>query len=184
MLKNDIILSKKEMILLQFFTENPTQKFYVGEIIRKLGISSSNISAALRRLKDKNFLKSEKSANALYYFLNNQNFIVRELKKILFLAKKEIKEIINKLLEKSVKVIIYGSFASGDYTEKSDIDIMVVGINIKKEEIYQILKKYEEILNRKIHPIILSLSEYEKLGGKDPAFFIEIQKGMVFDNGL
>lgn len=57
--------------------------------------------------------------------------------------------------ENLCEVIIYGSYARGDYNEKSDVDIMIL-VNTDDTEI----KKYEDILC-------------------DKAFDLELEQGLV-----
>jgi predicted nucleotidyltransferase len=60
------------------------------------------------------------------------------------------------------KVILFGSYARGDYRKDSDIDILIVKKNLKNErEITNIL--YMEFLDKKIRiPIDLIAIDYDK----------------------
>ncbi len=63
-----------------------------------------------------------------------------------------------------VRIILYGSRARGDYTEDSDIDLLVVvrGIDAKEADdrifpfAYDMLDKYEELLN----PHVINETDY------------------------
>jgi predicted nucleotidyltransferase len=60
------------------------------------------------------------------------------------------------------KVILFGSYARGDYRKDSDLDILIVKKNLKNErEITNIL--YMEFLDKKIRiPIDLIAVDYDK----------------------
>ena len=86
------------------------------------------------------------------------------------IQKKAIQESANrlkKLLEKNlIKIVLYGSYARGDYNNFSDIDIFILVSN-KKEEIGQILNLISDELfdldikyNVTINPVIENLQIY------------------------
>lgn len=64
-----------------------------------------------------------------------------EKKKLLTLFAKNVKKILGKKLK---KVILYGSYARGDYTENSDIDIMIL-TTLSDQEIEQIERKIYDL---------------------------------------
>ena len=65
------------------------------------------------------------------------------------------------------KIILFGSYARGDYDEESDIDILIVG-DIELDDIidliFEILIKYGILINA----VVESTSEFEKW--KDTSF--------------
>ena len=67
----------------------------------------------------------------------------------------------SKFSNKIYKVILFGSYARGDYDEESDIDILIVG-DIELDDIidliFEILIKYGILINA----IVESTSEFEK----------------------
>ena len=73
----------------------------------------------------------------------------------------------SKFSNKIYKVILFGSYARGDYDEESDIDILIVG-DIELDDIidliFEILIKYGILINA----VVESTSEFEKW--KDTSF--------------
>ena len=67
-------------------------------------------------------------------------------RKIIMLFSREMKRILGENLK---KVILYGSYARGDYTENSDIDIMILvkmsdeEIRLVKNDIYDLAFEFE-----------------------------------------
>ena len=49
--------------------------------------------------------------------------------------------------DKLRKVILYGSYARGDYNDESDIDIMVLA-DVKDEEVYPLKKEIRKVTSR------------------------------------
>ena len=54
-----------------------------------------------------------------------------------------INDVLNTLNDKVCQIILYGSYARGNYDEESDIDIMVL-LNCREDE----LRQYRPIINR------------------------------------
>lgn len=74
--------SKIRRALLRLFFANPSQKYYLRELERKLGYSAGNIRRELLRLKEDELFTTQKTANLLYYSLNSSHPLFEELKSI------------------------------------------------------------------------------------------------------
>ncbi len=75
------------------------------------------------------------------------------------------------------KVIIYGSRAKGSYKNGSDIDLTLIGENIKLEQ----LNKIDNELDNLMLPYSFDLSAYKELTNKE--FIEHIDRvGLVFFN--
>jgi len=56
---------------------------------------------------------------------------------------------------------VYGSIARSRETERSDVDLMVVG-NVDFGDVVEKLAEAEKILNREINPTVYSVTEFGK----------------------
>jgi len=80
--------------------------------------------------------------------------------------------------ERIVHIILYGSRARGDYTEDSDIDVLVVVRDMSKNEAdekifpfaHEVLVEYEELL----YAIVVTEEEYAENQGR--AFYINVRE--------
>lgn len=78
--------------------------------------------------------------------------------------------------DRIVHIILYGSRARGDYTEDSDIDVLVVVRDISAKEAddrifpfaYEMLDKYEELLFASV------LTEEEYVASQARSFYINV----------
>lgn len=110
----------------------------------------------------------------------------------------DIQEIINdftvkirKLLGNSLKqIVLYGSYARGDFNENSDIDIMIL-IDMKDRELENCYEKIVEIAydieseqNFKIHlsPIVKNIDKFNYWLDTVP-FYMNVKKEGVLLNG-
>lgn len=179
--KTFLIKDKYDRILKLFF-EEPSASFHVNKIIRRTKKSSKIIVKALKELESLEILNSRKIANSLQYKLQNQNLVVKELKRFYFIDNHKFAKLLNKLFEiPEIKhILLYGSFVKGEYTENSDLDLCLVGVNIPKID----EERYTKILGRKIHFVIMSIAKFEKLKQTDLAFYIELRGGVSFGRCL
>lgn len=83
-----------------------------------------------------------------------------------------------------MKVIVYGSYARGDYNEKSDIDIMFI-VTLNENEIHEkfndvcdIAFEYEMKYGIVISPIIKNNQHFEKWVGVLPFYQNVIREGV------
>ena len=95
------------------------------------------------------------------------------------------KEAVSQILgERLKRIILYGSYARGDFKQDSDMDIMILA-DIQPEEIsnladriYDITYDFEVKYEMEINPSIQSIQVYEQWKGDYP-FFMNIEKDGV-----
>ncbi len=95
------------------------------------------------------------------------------------------KEAVTQILgERLKRIILYGSYARGDFKQDSDMDIMILA-DIQPEEIsnladriYDITYDFEVKYEMEINPSIQSIQVYEQWKGVYP-FFMNIEKDGV-----
>lgn len=157
--------------LLKIIFENPTTKFHLRELARKTKLMPNTIiNISNKLLKEKLIIKQKRkhlveiSAN-----IENKNFIIQ--KKLFNLQQIYSSEIIEFLKQEySPKLIsVIGSYSKGEDIETSDIDIVLITTNEKRQE----LIKFEKKLSRKIH---LLLTDYKKISKE---FYTNLINGLV-----
>lgn len=167
--------SKVRIELLSEFFLNPERELYVREIARITGEDYKNVSIELRNLEEIGLLCSQKEGNLKYFGLNKEFLIYEELKSI-FLKTRGAVGVIKDIFSKQKNIdyaFIYGSFASGEESEKSDIDLMVIG-EIPLETLLKLMREPENLLSRVVNPSLYNLSEIKKrVKEKDP-FIIQV----------
>ena len=85
------------------------------------------------------------------------------------------KEAVSQILgERLKRIILYGSYARGDFKQDSDMDIMILA-DIQPEEISNLADRIYEM---EINPSIQSIQVYEQWKGVYP-FFMNIEKDGV-----
>jgi len=107
-----IAKSKTRQDLLALFFTNPSNKYYLRELERLLGYAASTIRRELLKFQKDGLLKTEKTGNLLYYYLNASHPLFKELKNIVFKTvgvEGSLKQMVSSV--KGIKTaFIYGSF--------------------------------------------------------------------------
>ena len=126
-------------------------------------------------------IKREIIGNMHIFTTNNDNFRVREMKRAYFinlLAEMNIENI----AEDCASIAVYGSYASGNYDDKSDIDILIIGNkkNVKRELVVNIMKKIDKEIQLNVIPII----KWEKMKKDKDHFVKNIIRNHVLIKGV
>ncbi|UCE21409.1 MAG: nucleotidyltransferase domain-containing protein [Candidatus Aminicenantes bacterium] len=172
-----IAKSKIRQDLLALFFTNPSKKYYLRELERILGHSAGSIRRELLKYQTDDLFKTEKVGNLLYYSLNTNHPLYKELKSIVFKTvgvegslKKELSS-----MEKIKICLIYGSFASEQYKATSDIDLMIIG-NPATSELNERIARLEKRLKREINTTVYSWQEFQDKKKLKSAFIKDLLK--------
>jgi len=136
--------------VLKVFLDSSTSKFGLREISRKINLALPSVRKYLLELEKEGLIeRREEKGNPIYMAeIDSERF--RFYKKLFMqyeLFESGVIDYVWKILCPEA-IIFYGSYAKGESTESSDIDLFAVG---KKTKI--ILEKYEKIIGRNIHLI-------------------------------
>jgi len=145
---------------LKFFLANPTTSIHIKELARKLKISSMTANVYLGNYGKENILIKKKVGNLSLYSLNNDETLVKELKKCYALSFLKEKKLVKNALKENpmiTSIILYGTYASGDYDEKSDVDLLFFSRDKR------IPKKAISVLGKETTVNALTLNEWRKL---------------------
>jgi len=157
--------------VLSFFLGNPTLEIHLKEISRRLKISPATAKRFCDLYSIKNILISEKKSNSIFFKLNNLNNYVIELKRIYALT--QIKDNWKDISNEDIKSIaVYGSYVSGEYSEKSDIDIFI--LSRKKVINTSFILKFQEKIKKEVNVTKMTYMEWQKLKQKKDSFVNEI----------
>ena len=172
-----IAKSKIRQDLLGLFFTNPSKKYYLREIQRILGYSAGSIRRELLRFQRDNLFNTQREGNLLYYALNMDHPLFKELKAIIVKTVGIESSLKNALssVEKIEIAFIYGSFAAKREKGTSDIDLMIIG-NPDTSKLNEKIAGLEKRLKREINPTIYALAEYKAKKKVKGGFITELLK--------
>ncbi|MCR4327646.1 MAG: nucleotidyltransferase domain-containing protein [Nanoarchaeota archaeon] len=136
--------------LLRVFMDSPNESFRLRELSRAGGMAPLSVSNYLKEFQKEGLVKKIVKRNVPFYTAerNDEKFILYKKIGIIY----EINEsgLVDYLWENLSPdaIILYGSYAKGESTEDSDIDIFIIGHEEKID-----LKKFEKIFGKEIHLI-------------------------------
>ncbi len=170
--------SKERVETLTFILERETVG--VEETATLLGRSKGFVSQFFSLLEEEGILKK---TGRRYRVLKSPK--VRAIKILLNIAR------ITEVLEKHrkdwmVSVGIYGSFAKGENTEDSDLDIWIAVDEYPEErEIARVEREFSEEIGKQTHLLILTKERIDRLRKEDPVFYCElINSFVIWGEGL
>jgi len=165
--------------VLEFFIFNPTTEFHIKDLARRLKISSSTSKYYCDLFNKEGILKVVNKGNLRLFSLDSNDFLAKHLKKTFALLK--IKELGLERASKEGSVAVYGSFASGEFDENSDLDVLIIG---KEEEVEKdFILKIGQKLGREIQLTVLPYYKWEKMKQKKEVFVLEVLKNHVLLKG-
>jgi predicted nucleotidyltransferase len=115
------------------------------------------------QLKKINLIKETAKGNLKLYRINRDSPIIEDIKRI-FIKTDSLGTLLSEELSKTGKIdyaLIYGSFARGEETEKSDIDLLIIG-TVDEENLIPLIGKTEKRINREVNYILWSPNEFKK----------------------
>jgi len=178
----------KETVLwkiLNYFLSHPSTSIYVKQLSRELKISPSGTNQALKSLAEAKILFREEKGKAHYYNLDNDLPFVKYLKVAHFLAVIEnlkIEEKFKKLDENLISLILYGSYAKGEYDERSDVDLIIISSKFKKHFL-PLIQYMERFLNREVSLEVFNIPKWLKIKRENPTFYKEIVNSYILLTG-
>ena len=167
--------------VIKYFTLNPSTEVYVNEIAKILNLSTGRCSQILRDQSTFGILEKKNRGKAHYYNLNN-NYLTNELKRLVGLYQIYENEIVRKIintLSEDVTIVLYGSYSKGDFTEKSDIDIMLITQEKPKVD----LKELEEKLEIEINVEKFTIGQWLKIKKEKDPFYTLVMKDHILLHG-
>lgn len=157
------ILSSKiraEIFRLLFGTND--QALHMREIERRSGFAIGTIQGELKKLSTLDLVLKKKDGNRTYYSANKNHPLYLDIHNLVIKTTGMVDILRSALDTKKIKIaFVFGSFARGEESANSDIDLMVVG-NLGLRELTGFLSSTQEKILREINPHVHQEDEFKK----------------------
>lgn len=173
----DALFTKTQQRVLGLLYGKPDKSFYTNEIVRWADMGRGTIRRELDRLVSAGLLVMSREGNQHHYQANTACPIYDQLHSIVlktFGVADVIRTTLQPFDDRITLAFIYGSIAKGGDTAKSDIDLLVVGVDLVYSEIMGLLADAEETLGRPINPTMYDETQIRKKLKEKNAFLTRV----------
>ncbi len=178
----DLFVSKVRVKLIQVFLKDPSEIYYVRELVRKTNEEINAVRRELKRMEERGMVKKEPRANRLYYFFIKTYPFYQEL--ISLVAKTtglgaDIIKHKNKL--GNVKFAMLAGRYARQMPRKADddIDLLLVG-SVVVSELNKLVRRAESKREKEINYAPMTLEEFEfRKSRRDPFLQKILSSGRV-----
>ena len=160
-----IIGKKSKVKILRFLMNSDNQGYCLDEIAKSTGLSCGTVYPSLTELLETRIVLQRKVGRSLLYTVNKSHILFHKIKELIDFEKKSLQivaeEFASSIPKKNIKaIVLFGSVARGEFTEKSDIDVLIVykDKNVKKEIDY-LIDKLLDTYDVHIIPVFLTEKE-------------------------
>ena len=168
------VFSDRQARLYRWLFGQPDRSFYLNELMRLTSLSSAALQQELKRLTLAGLVQDSRVGNLRVFQANPASPLYPEL---VSLTRKTcgvaavLAQGLAPLRPKLARALIYGSVARQEDNATSDVDLMLVGVDLSLADVLQSLQSSEEALGRKVNPTCYTLQEFEQRRA-DPASFV------------
>lgn len=152
---------------------------HLREIGRRAGVSPSEAKRELDALVSLGILVKEKVGNVLVFRKNAESPILEELTSI-FLKTEGGPALIARALKRFEGQLefafVFGSLANGSFSEKSDVDVLVVG-RVSEDELASVLFEVQKKLSMPVNFILWSENDFSVKLKQKSSFVKNVAEG-------
>jgi predicted nucleotidyltransferase len=174
-----LISSKIRIKLLKILALSPESSFNINELSRRTEFSIRGVDRELKNLFSGGILTRIVTGNQHRYQLDPSCPINKEIKGII-IKTVGITDVLKKVLQPVEKEIerafIYGSFASGDYGNDSDVDLFIES-ELSGLKLAEILGPVQNEIGRSINISQFTPAEYDLRKSQNDHFITRVLEG-------
>lgn len=160
----DALFSGTQRKLLSALLLNSHHPVYASELANRFGLRPSSLQRDLGKFTAAGILKMTRNGNRTYFQANEECPVFPELRSLLVKTSGVVDLLRAELapLASQIKVAaVYGSFASGTETSRSDVDLILVG-SVKMIDLSALLDQATAKLLRQINPTLYAPEEFAR----------------------
>ena len=159
----DLFVSKVRVKLIQTFLKDPSEMFYVRQLVRSTNEEINAVRRELARMEERGLVKKEPRGNRLYYFFVKTYPFYQEL---ISLTAKTVGLGADIIKHKNKIGNIKFAMLSGRYARQmprkseEDIDLLVVGA-VNMAELNKLVRKSESVREKEINYAPMAIDEFQ-----------------------
>ena len=165
--------------LLTALLTHPEQAFYQRELIDAAGSGLFTVQRELARLEKAGLVVKTPRGNRAYYQANRTHPAFEDLKRVIlktFGLGDAIRAALAPVADRVRIALVYGSFARGEETAASDIDLLLIG-DLALRELANLLGPVARQLGREFNPTVYPPEEFRRKAKEGHHFIAQILRG-------
>lgn len=162
--------------VIETFLERPNTRTHIKGLAQSLKISPNTAQIYMNLYENSGVLISERIANSRQFSLNNEDFLAVAMKRLWILLQLKDIGFAKKMAKSNTSMstlVIFGAFAKGDFTDHSDIDILVISQGSVNDEP---IKEMEKRLGRQADVTKMSASEWRQMVKSQNKFAVSVMR--------
>jgi len=175
----DLFASRTLVVLLTRFLMRPDESFYQQELAKAVGARLYLVQRELARLERASLITKTPRGNRVYYRANRNHPAFEDLKRA-FLKTVALGDALRAALaplaDRVRVAFVYGSYAAGQETVGSDVDLFMVG-DLSSREAASVLGPVGRELARELNTAVYSLAEFARKAQAGHHFIKEVLGG-------
>jgi len=161
----DVLFTPVQRRLLGLIFGQPERSFQSGELIRLAGSGTGAVHRLITRMADTGLVAVERIGNQKFYRANEDSPVFNELvalvRKTVGLAA-PLQSVLSPFGTRIHAAFVYGSFARGEESSASDIDLLVIADDLEYSELYAEIPAVEALLARPVNPNLMTRKEWQR----------------------
>ena len=157
------LFGKTRRAVLALLYGHPDEGFYLRQIARMTGVGMGALQRELKQLTEAGIITRSEIGQQAFFQANPDCPVYRELKDIVvktFGVADLLREALASLADKIKAAFIYGSMAGDEFSQGSDVDVIVIG-DISFEDVVSALSPVQDVLSREINPSVYPPGEFK-----------------------
>lgn len=158
----DLFISRVRIKLLETFFSEPTEIYYVRELVRKTGEEINAVRRELAHMEASGMVKKEPRANRLYYWFRKDYLFFNELCSLVAKTTSLGRELLKNRakLGKISFVMFSGKFVKRIPRKEEDIDILIIG-NVVLPEVAALVHQEQTKRSEEINYTVMTDEEFD-----------------------
>ncbi|MBF0475483.1 MAG: nucleotidyltransferase domain-containing protein [Deltaproteobacteria bacterium] len=176
---SQLFASKTLVALLKVFCRQSDTDFYQRELADAAGTGLYAVQRELARLERTGLVQKIPNGNRVYYRADQNHPVFEDLKRLILKTVglgDALREGLAPLAERVKVAFVFGSFARGEATATSDLDLLLVG-RLTLREAVTTLRTVSRDLGREVNPVIYPPEEFRKKHREGHHFIKELVAG-------
>ena len=159
---------KSKVKILRLFMSSDDREYCLDDIAKSTGMSCGTIYPSLNELLETRIIIQRKAGRSILYKINKNHTLFNKIKELIDLEKKSLMNVAKAFVHRLSKddivaVVLFGSVARGEFTEKSDVDILVVYKDERiKDEIRNLVDNIADSYDVHVVPVFLTQKEIKE----------------------